>query len=48
MPLRPPPPAEWACSMTRDFACSMQVMQAPNWFHRFMRKLVFGIRWRRL
>jgi hypothetical protein len=24
------------------------VKKAPNWFHRFMQRLVFGFRWRRL
>lgn len=48
MNLTIPPKAEWAWSFTPDFSFQVQQHKAPNWFHRLMLRVVFGIHWRKI
>jgi len=38
--------AKWEMMLSRDGYLRFDLPDAPNWFHRFMQKLILGIYWK--
>ena len=39
------PPTKWKWSLCDSKDVEFHVHDAPNWFHRFMQKILLGIHW---
>lgn len=43
--LAPPPKYKWYITITDDSHAKLYFYEAPNIFHRFMQRMILGIRW---
>jgi hypothetical protein len=39
---------KWEFKFCKNSSYTVQVDEAPNWFHRFLQKLILGIVWKRI